>query len=530
MTVVTRRYAFHPVLVAAFPVLFLWSQNLGEVTFGAVVGPLVLTVAATAALFAVASLAFRDHRRGAVVASGLAFLMLSYGHVWDVVNRVIAEHWILLTLWSLFAVGVVAGAIVVDDHLGDLTNAVNLVTAVLLVTTFLPLVPRIVGSSDDTRPVSAADPDMGVHAATPVNRDVFYVILDRYPRADSLEELFGQDNDAFIGFLEDQGFEVADRSIANYPKTAHSLAASLNMRYLDHLADHNRVSGPFDIDGNSWQPVYEMLSDHAVGRFLKDRGYRYIHLGTWWNATGSSPIADVNLRYGTSSEFSTVLVHTTPLPAVRAILGREGDGDTRSLKRNSTLYQFEKLEQLAAEDPVRPRFVFAHLTIPHEPYVFDADGRTVTREEEAERSHTDNFLGQVAYTNERMSTIVQRLLDGPDEDDPIVVIQADEGPHPLRYRVEEDRFVWPEASDAELLEKFRILNAYHLPGVERPPVDEDITPVNSFRAIFETYFDADLDLLEDRAYVFHNEHSLYDFHEVTDRIREADPIPEDFRP
>lgn len=530
MTGVTRKLAFHPLLVAAFPVLFLWSQNLDEVRFGEVVGPLVLTIAVTAVVFAITSAAFREHRRGAMVASGLAFLVLSYGHVWDVVNRVIAEHWILLAIWLLLGMGLIAAAIAVDENLPEMTNALNLVAAVLLITTMVPLVPRMVGSADGVaRPVSAADPGTGVHVDTSVDRDIYYIILDRYPRADNMEELFGDDNEAFIRFLEDRGFEVAQESIANYPKTAHSLAASLNMRYLDHLSERARMSGPFDIDDSSWQPIYEMLRTHSVGRFLTSRGYRYIHLGTWWDATAASPLADVNLRYGTSSEFATTFEHTTPVPAVRAVLGREGDEDTRSLKRNSTLYQFDKLEDLAAQDPARPRFVFAHLTIPHEPYVFDDDG-PITREEAAERSHTENFLGQVAYANRRISSLVERLLAGPDDEDPIIVIQADEGPHPLQYRIEEDGFVWTQASDDELLEKFRILNAYYLPGLERSPIYEEITPVNSFRLIFDSYFDADLSRLPDEAYVFYDEGHLYDFTEVTERIRSAEPIGDDFTP
>ncbi|MBW3561842.1 MAG: LTA synthase family protein [Actinobacteria bacterium] len=527
----TRRFAVHPLLVAAFPVLFLWSQNLDEVLFGDVVAPLLWTLGITAAVFLVASLAFRDHRRGAVAASGLAFLFLAYGHVWDVVNRVIAEHWILLAIWFVLAVAVMAGAVVVRDRLPEVTGALNLVAVVMLVTTLVPLAPRVVGSGDDRgRTTAAADPVSGPAVADPNDRDIFYLVLDRYPSATNMEELFGADNAAFTGFLEERGFDVAEDSIANYPKTAHSLAASLNMRYLDHLADRSTMSGPFDIESSNWQPIYQMLAEHRVGRFLKDRGYRYIHVGTWWDATGRSPIADVNLRYGTSSEFTTAFVNTTPIPAVKAILGDDGDQDTRSLKRSSTLYQFRQLDEIARHDPRRPRFVFAHLTIPHEPYVFDAEGGLVTRRQEAQRSFRENFMGQVEYANARISRIVERLLAGPDDQDPIIILQADEGPHPYRYRLEEDDFIWTEATDAELLEKFRILNAYHLPGLDGSPIYEEITPVNSFRVILDRYFDANLELLPDNAYVFYDEQHLYDFTEVTERIRDAGPLPDDFRP
>lgn len=520
------RYAFHPLLLAAFPILFLWSQNRNEVRFGEIVGPLLLATGATVACFAVAALVLRDHRRGALVASGLAFLALSYGHVRDLLPDAIARPRYLLVAWFVLGLLVVAAGVRTRARLPDVTNALNIVAVVLLVTAIVPLAPRLltVGSGVP----AASTPVSGGDGADLDRRDIVYIVPDRYPSARNLEELFGEDNGAFTSYLEERGFEIADDSIANYNKTAHSLAATLNLGYLDDLAERIRRSSA---DQGDWGPLYDRLQDHAVGRFLTDNGYRHIQLGTWWQPTRSAATADVVYEYEATTEFRTVLEHTTVVPAVRAALGLASeDRGSRGTVRETNLYQLRKLEEVAEQRSDQPRFIFAHIALPHEPYVFDADGSWVSEAEEEARTHAENFLAQLEYLNGRLRGIVDRLLDGPEDEHPIIVIQADEALHPLRYRQDEDPFVWPEATDGELLQKFRILSAYHLPGPEGETVPEDITPVNTFRFIFDRYLGTDHGLLPDRAYVIHNHHRLYDLTEVTERLRDAGPLPPDFEP
>jgi hypothetical protein len=48
----------------------------------------------------------------------------------------------------------------------------------------------------------------------------------------------------------------------------------------------------------------------------------------------------------------------------------------------------------------------------------------------------------------------------------------------------------------------RIPNAHYLPEATHPQLYPSITPVNSFRLVFDEYFNAGLALLPDRTYVF----------------------------
>jgi hypothetical protein len=67
--------------------------------------------------------------------------------------------------------------------------------------------------------------------------------------------------------------------------------------------------------------------------------------------------------------------------------------------------------------------------------------------------------------------------------------------------------------------KTSIINAYYFPNGDYSQLREDITPVNSFRALFNTYFGTSFPLLRDRIFVSPDEKRLYEFHDVTEAVR-----------
>ncbi len=318
-------------------------------------------------------------------------------------------------------------------------------------------------------------------------RDVVYVIPDRYAGAATLRR-YGFDNSAFLDALQERGFYVAGRTFGNYQKTAHSMAASLGMGYLDHLARTDPAP-------DDWGPLFDEIHGSRVAAFLQHRGYEYVHVGSWWSPTAEDPEADRNVRFAIPAE----------LPIEQGL-------------RVATLRQLEDIARAAARPG--PQFVLAHLLLPHPPYVFDRFGGPYTERERDGVPRDEQYVEQLLFTNVLLLQLVDRLLSGPDAEDPIVILQSDEGPHPLPY--EYDRFWnWFGATDAQLLEKFRLLNAYHLPGVEAEGLSPTISLVNSFRVVLDEYFGQDLGLLPDRSFVFRDEAHLYRFREVTDRLATA---------
>ncbi|MDF2735298.1 MAG: hypothetical protein K0S97_1921, partial [Chloroflexota bacterium] len=76
-----RPLPLHPLLLAAYPVLFLYGQNLGELEPSDLVAPLVVIVAATLAVLLIAAGILGDARRAALGVSALAAALLLYGHL-----------------------------------------------------------------------------------------------------------------------------------------------------------------------------------------------------------------------------------------------------------------------------------------------------------------------------------------------------------------------------------------------------------------------------------------------------------------
>jgi hypothetical protein len=148
--------------------------------------------------------------------------------------------------------------------------------------------------------------------------------------------------------------------------------------------------------------------------------------------------------------------------------------DNRYVKQyDQHIYALDILEN-GARIP-GPKFVYAHLTTTHQPFVFNPDGSMIWPIDETK----DTYLSQIEYTNQRILEIVKRLIQ-ESRTPPIIILQGDHSYAPDHARV-------------------KILNAYYLPG-KSAAIYPTITPVNTFRVIFDQYFAYHLGLKPDRSY------------------------------
>jgi hypothetical protein len=512
-----RARHLHHLLVAAYPVLALFSHNVGQVAVTEVWATLAGTIAAAFFIERVLRKILRDQDRSTLLTSLSMAFFFSYGHVHNALIHIdigsfqpgVNRH--LFPFWTLLCV---SGWILVIRTRRVLAFVSTYVAAV-----FLLLVVFSMGSISLYKARSwithARMPAMTlreVHLVPPESPpDIYYVILDRYGSRRTLQEQFGFDNREFLAALAERGFFVADSSFANYPITSHSLASSLNMHYPDYLEDMPHLL-PDD-----WSPLFGLLQDHEVGRLLRSIGYRYVHIGSAWHPTSGNRHADRVINYYFLPEFPRLLSQTTMLLPV---FSRLGINDVRREKFVRVHREFKDLLAIATRDArgddAAPLFVFAHFLLPHQPYVLDEDGSLVSQAQSARRSEVENYIRQLTYANTAVLAWVDTLL-ARSVIDPIVIIQADEGPYPLG--VTEPDFNFMEASQAQLQHKLGILNALHLPGIPPNTLYPTMTPVNTFRLVFREYFGAELPSLPDSSYIFPTRKNLYAFENVTTRIR-----------
>ena len=64
-----------------------------------------------------------------------------------------------------------------------------------------------------------------------------------------------------------------------------------------------------------------------------------------------------------------------------------------------------------------------------------------------------------------------------------------------------------------------ILNALHLPDFDYSKLDNNITPVNTFRFVLNHYFDTEFEILKNRNFRSDPQH-FYKFRDVTESLNE----------
>jgi len=210
---------------------------------------------------------------------------------------------------------------------------------------------------------------------------------------------------------------------------------------------------------------------------LKSVGYRYIYV------TGGVPLNDME-RYAEVysysglfglrvSNFVQSLADTTALsPPARYLGGLYG--------ANSILYAFDALAEVPNIE--EPTFCYSHIICPHPPWFFDSDGLRKSILPQSGTNVQQGYVGNLLFINKKVETLIDEILS-KSSTPPIIILQGDHG------------LWWVE----EAHQHYEILNAYYLPGKDNSILYDTITPVNSFRIVFNLYFDTDYELLEDES-------------------------------
>jgi hypothetical protein len=469
---------FYLLFLAIYPSISLMALNIREVDSSVVYRPMFASLILSLFVYLLHLTITRDRGHAIIQSAVLLVLFFNYGHFstyiakFELANQLGVKIHIPLLIVSLliYLLGRYHREFFVRQ-----TKAINVMSLVLMMIPLFQIGQYIVSTRSNTLP-DTTDNSVILQADTPP--DIYYIILDAYNRADNLL-LLGYDNSQFINALREMDFFVADCSQTNYQRTALSLASSLNMDYL-----FNAIPNDGHKDDNS-QPVYNAIKNNRVRKELENLGYKIIAFqsGYRWGEWRNADIyfkPDSNLlfvRYLTPFENlfleSTVLKTALDfnwLPFLNDTYAQYGEHYER------VHFVLETLPDMASLPG--PKFVYAHMIVPHSPYIFLPDGSVNQKANLLEWTDEEGYINNVKFINSALEPIIREIIQ-ESENPPVIVIQADHGTAFLADR------------------RYFILNAYHLPEKDIEEIPSTITPVNTFRMIFNLYFGTDYPYRED---------------------------------
>ena len=488
-------FPWQPVLLAFYAPLELGAHNIGQIPLSSIYRSVILSGVLGTIILLICWVCVRNWQVAGLTATVILIFFLTYGHLYnylegfEVGGFLVGRHRYLVVLWLALGLVGVWWAVRKSSKYPSITANLNLITAILVLMPIGQLIYYQVRTASAQKPEETTR-DQGKGALYQIKQpttnqlpDVYYIILDAYGRSDILLNSFDYDNSAFVHKLQEMGFYVASCAQSNYSKTDLSLSSSLNMDYVTTL---DTSLTPEKTDR---LPLWNLVKDNQVKAMFHELGYQTIAFETGFDF---SHLNHLDVFYTPQrkgfNEFEILYERTT-----FARLFDDAGLLTRfhytpeDRKRELILFDLEQLQKIPAIPG--PKFVFAHLVIPHQPFVFGPNGEVSVIQEKMNKGNTYysvhdyelGYVNQAKFISDRISQVVQSIIENSSMP-PIIIIQGDHGP-----------------SHSDEHTRMGILNAYYFPNAQ-PALYSTITPINTFRMLFNTYFGTKFNLLEDISY------------------------------
>lgn len=488
-------FPLHPVFFAVYPVIALLAANILQIEATDAWRSLLVSAISSVLLWLGLRLIFHHWQKAAIICSLLLVLFFSYGHLYlafgksALFSQTLGRHRVLLPIWLALASG---GIWMVWCRIKDTarwTQALNLFGIIVLMFPMIQIIlyeQNVVSAQIKSKlKVAQAVPESSLRGSD--LPDIYYIILDGYSREDVLKDYFGYDNQQFLDQLTGMGFYVARCSQSNYAQTELSLTSSLNFDYLESILDPTIENQGSSAKFKPW------MINSRVRSVLDENGFSIVafETGFSWDEIKD---ADVYLaphsvdRIRGLNGFEVLFIRTTAgLVLTDAALSlprviQENLDNPQRRQYDRIRFALNELQTIPSEIK-SPKFIFVHIIAPHGPFVLDSKGNYIYSPDPlSEDGYKAGYRDEVIFLNKEVILATQEILKNSARQ-PVIVIQGDHGHE--------------RAAPAERME---ILNAYYIPDGVSQYLYPTISPVNTFRVIFNKFFNGSFSMLDDTSY------------------------------
>ena len=475
--------SLYPFFFALYPIFELRNYNIAYVDAAALVRPVLLAVLATALLWIIFRLLFRDWQKSGILTTLVMIAFFTYGHVFieieSITGKLIRHRYLaLIYLGVLLLLGIYI--LWKAKNPRPLINFFTVTGGILIVFSIARSLQHDLSVYQSAQ-VSNQDQSsliQNVKAASATQKpDIYLILLDAHTSVRTLKEEFHFDDSAFLQQLEDLGFYVAECAQSNYPITKLSVTSVFYAKYHEEPTLY---------------PIYSSL----VIDTLRNEGYKVITFENRSNghfdigedmrlSRNQMLLGRVDLTGGLS-EFEIMLWKTSfariayDMPQLIPGFNVQSVQSMEYYEHiQETYFMLDELKKLPEMEG--PKFVFAHFLVPHPPFIFTPEGKFYWPANPAA-----GYVTNAQFIDSHIVPVVAEMIK-KSKVPPVIIIMGDHG-----------------ATGVPKLEtptrRMSILNAYYVNDQAKKDLYETITPVNSFRIIFNHYFGTNYPLLEDKSY------------------------------
>jgi len=479
----------HIILFSFFPIISLYFVNIHILKPSSIILPTIIVISFSIGLFFLLKLILKSRWKSAIIVSLIIISFFMYGHFFNIIedyeDGMKSEFFV--TAYLIFFGVIFLLIIKTKKKLNNINQLFNIFSISIIIVMGLGILNYYVQIS-----FIEYDDEALIETEIIKNPSIYYILLDGYASADVLINYRNFDNSEFIKFLEEKGFFIPQENHSNYARTFLSVTSILNMKYINYLSEE------LGIKSKDQQIPYAMINNNLVMKNLKEMNYKIISFNSGWWGTNNIELADEN-RCSKNTiidyAFFNMLKKISIVSALGEFPNKTAGNISSDYKREKILCQFSELIQIKNTEQ-GPVFVFAHIVAPHGPHVFGANGERIS----SEYSKEEAYIAQMKFVNLKMYEIINNLTKD-EENVPIIIIQSDHG---IGLKEREHY-------------KLKNFNAYLLPDKSKFLYDE-ITPVNTFRVIFKSYFNEEYNLVEDRSF-WSTTNFPYNFTDVTEELK-----------
>ncbi|MDB5197812.1 MAG: synthase family protein [Flaviaesturariibacter sp.] len=329
-----------------------------------------------------------------------------------------------------------------------------------------------------------------------IKPNIYFIVLDAYTSSVSLKSEFNFDNRLLDSAFQASDFFISKASQSNYNVTPFSLASTFSLNYL------RPDLGADTITSNLFLRAMETFKHNPLTSFFKKQGYALRNYGCF--EVADAPLATKPYF----PETHKMLIDNQTLYArvqrdigwnfqLRALSGQfvipksYREDKAYHIFRNQYNWQ-HLIAELNKPDEEDPKFVYAHLELPHEPFYLNGDGSFAsdTAILKGTFDPRKGYVEQTKFANRFLMQLLP-LVKKQKGRETVVVIEGDHG-----YKF--------FSKQEEPIKGFANLNAYYFSDGDYKLLYDGISPVNSFRVIFNKYFCQSLPLLRDSTVYLYN--------------------------